>query len=273
MVFALTVVSEDREHPDKFFTIYAEKGTLTLSLIPRSAANSFDSTEWKPSDSWAPSSRYLLRTLLRVPILISTAATPTEFHLAQLERLAIHSIVHPLTALIDGTNSALLYNFNLTRVMRLLLAETSLVLRSLPEIKMHPNVTDRFSAERLETLVVAHCQRTQKVISPMLWYTRRGWQTDINWINGYIVKRGEQLGLRCFMNYMIMQLVQGKRNMVDREHNELLPLFVEPKKTLGAAAGGEHIGRVERWDITIGFLFRLDICIRLSPFDRSTYWV
>jgi 2-dehydropantoate 2-reductase len=223
-------VSEKREDPDKFFTIYSGEGTLTLTRLPRSAASFLDSTAWKTSEPWAPSSRYLLRTLLRVPMLIATEASPTDFHLAQLERLAVHSIIHPLTALIDGTNSALLYNFALTRVMRLLLAETSLILRSLPEIKMHPNVADRFSAERLETLVVAYCERTRKVISPMLSNTRLGKQTDINWINGYIVKRGEQLGLRCFMNYMIMQLVEGKRNMIDREHNEMLPLFVEPKK-------------------------------------------
>jgi 2-dehydropantoate 2-reductase len=221
-------VAEMHYGPMNFKVIYSHAGTLSLSLLPRTSSGPLDEAAFHSKDPWAPSSHYLLRTLLRSPRLVATAASPTEMHLSQLEKVAIHSIIQPLTALLDGTNASLLYNFSLTRVMRLLLAETSLVLRSLPEIKMHPNTADRFAADRLETLVVDTAHRTGKLISPMLSETRHGLRTDIQYINGYIVKRGEELGIRCYMNYLIMQLVKGKQNMVDREHNEQLPLFVVP---------------------------------------------
>jgi 2-dehydropantoate 2-reductase len=38
------------------------------------------------------------------------------------------------------------------------------------------------------------------------------------------VKRGEELGIRCSMNYMLMQLVKGKRMVVQHEIEEGVPL-------------------------------------------------
>jgi 2-dehydropantoate 2-reductase len=43
------------------------------------------------------------------------------------------------------------------------------------------------------------------------------------------VKRGEELGVRCLMNYMLMQMVKGKSVLISRELDEGTP-FVEPRK-------------------------------------------
>jgi 2-dehydropantoate 2-reductase len=52
--------------------------------------------------------------------------------------------------------------------------------------------------------------------------------TEVDYINGWIVKRGEELGIRCSMNYMLMQLVKGKKLVVEREILEGVPI-VGPK--------------------------------------------
>jgi 2-dehydropantoate 2-reductase len=49
---------------------------------------------------------------------------------------------------------------------------------------------------------------------------RAGRRTEVEFINGYVVKRGEEVGVKCVMNYLMMQLVKGKHAMVDRERNE-----------------------------------------------------
>ncbi|KAF7564527.1 hypothetical protein PtrM4_039610 [Pyrenophora tritici-repentis] len=153
----------------------------------------------------------------------------------QLDKLAINCIINPLTVLLDARNGALLNNWALSRTMRLLLAEISLVIRSLPELQYIPNVAQRFDPGRLETGVVAIAHRTRDNVSSMLADARQGVQTEIEYINGWIVKRGEELGIRCSMNYMVMQLVKGKTIMVQHELEDEVPLL--PRKGGGRAEG------------------------------------
>lgn len=176
------------------------------------------------NEKWAPSSRYLLRTLTRSPVLCAVGFTPTELLQQQLEKLVANCILNPLTSLLDNRNGALLYNFPLTRTMRLMLAEISHVIRSLPELANVPNVNTRFSPERLETLCVSIADKTKDNISSMLADVRAGKKTEIEYINGYIVRRGEELGVKCVVNYAIMQTVIGKAAMIGRDRRGEVPV-------------------------------------------------
>ena len=181
---------------------------------------------------WTPNHRYLLRTLLRTPILCATGFSPPDLLQLQLEKLAVNCVINPLTVLLDGRNGSILYNYSLTRVMRLILAEISLVIRSLPELQYIPNVQQRFDPGRLETLVVGVANRTRDNISSMLADVRRGEHTEIDYINGWVVKKGEELGIKCFMNYMLMHLVKGKKQFLSLELGEVVP-FVEGRRNEG----------------------------------------
>lgn len=189
-------------------------------LMPQPTASTFN---------WTPNHRYLLRTLLRSPVLTATAYSPPDLLQLQLEKLAVNCIINPLTVMLDARNGSILYNYSLTRVMRLLLAEISLVIRSLPELQYIPNVQQRFDPGRLETTVVGVAHRTRDNISSMLADVRAGRQTEIDFINGWIVEKGEALGIKCFMNYMLMHMVQGKNRHIKIEMGEEIP-FVEGRR-------------------------------------------
>jgi 2-dehydropantoate 2-reductase len=204
----------------------ASKPSNPAELNPNYPAPSSASTKWTPNQ------RYLLRTLLRTPVLSAAAFSPPDLLQLQLEKLAVNCIVNPLTVLLDARNGALLYNYALTRTMRLLLAEISLVVRSLPELQYIPNVSQRFDPGRLETVVVGVANKTKDNISSMLADARAGKITEIEYINGWIVQRGEELGIRCLTNYMLMQMVKGKATMIAREAGEGVP-FVEEGKERG----------------------------------------
>lgn len=188
------------------------------------------------STPWTPNQRYLLRTLLRTPVLSATAFSPPDLLQLQLEKLAVNCVINPLTVLLDARNAALLYNYHLTRTMRLLLAEISLVIRSLPELVHIPNVAARFDPGRLETLVVAIAQRTGGNISSMLADARAGRLTEIDYLNGWVVAKGEELGVRCLSNYFVASLVRGKAKMVGLEIGEGVPFVGGPA---AATAGTE----------------------------------
>ncbi|KAF2467169.1 uncharacterized protein BDR25DRAFT_305624 [Lindgomyces ingoldianus] len=201
-----------------------------IPVTPKNPANPNSSMrEPMPYFSrWTPNSRYLLRSLLRTPVLCATAFSPPDLLQLQLEKLAVNCIVNPLTVMLDARNGSILYNYHLTRAMRLLLSEISLVIRSMPELQYIPNVEQRFDPGRLETMVVGVANKTRDNISSMLADVRAGRRTEIEYINGWVVKRGEELGIRCFMNYMMMNLVKGKNAMIQLEMGEAVP-FVETR--------------------------------------------
>jgi 2-dehydropantoate 2-reductase len=229
--------------PTMKFTSAKDSGPVPYAQFP--SADELN-PEYPPPTSakfhWTPNQRYLLRTLLRAPVLGAASFSPPDLLQMQLEKLAVNCIVNPLTVLLDARNGALLYNYALTRTMRLLLAEISLVIRSLPELQYIPNVQSRFDPGRLETIVVGVANKTKDNISSMLADVRGARQTEIDYINGWIVKRGEELGVRCLMNYMLMQMVKGKTAMISREVGEGVPFVAaRPKRGEGRVEIRERV--------------------------------
>lgn len=156
------------------------------------------------------SARYLLRTLTRCPTLVCAAYPYLDLFQLQLEKLVVNCVLNPITALLDVPNGAMLTIPRLTIVQRLLIAEIGVVLRALPELKGVPNVRARFSLTRLEHLFRTISDKTKLNSSSTREDLRMVRATELEYINGYIVKRGEQLGIRCVLNFMIMELVQSK---------------------------------------------------------------
>ena len=191
-----------------FVVIHAGIGTIAMGVSPRYPGR------YKGISPIAPSSLYLLRTLTRTPILGAVNFAPAELMQYQLEKLAINAIISPLTVMFDCTNGELLNNLHVTRVVRLLLAEISLVIRSLPELQNVPNLQQRFSTERLEAQIFGLAKSTADNRSSMLQEIDLGKQTEVEYINGYIVRRGEELGIKCLMNYMLAKMVRG-RHMIN----------------------------------------------------------
>lgn len=221
---------------------HAGFGTIAIGVPPSkpTPGSAPPSTEENASpsngtalDGTSPTSRYLLRTVCRSPTLAAVPNSPTELFQAQLDKLAMNAIINPITSLLDSRNGAILHNFALTRAMRLLLGEISLVIRSLPELAHLPNVATRFAPDRLETLVVSIAHKTRNNISSMLADTRTGNATEIDYINGYVVKRGEELGITCYMNYLIVQLVRGKQQMISFERQDEFAVAGSDRKVRG----------------------------------------
>lgn len=156
------------------------------------------------------SARYLLRTLTRCPTLACAAYPYLDLFQLQLEKLVVNCVLNPITALLDVPNGAMLTIPTLTTVQRLLIAEIAAVLRLLPELKGVPNVRMRFSVTRLEHLFRTVSEKTALNSSSTREDIRMARGTEMNFINGYIVKRGEHLGIRCVLNYMVMELVKSK---------------------------------------------------------------
>jgi len=167
-----------------------------------------------PLDTLPPSSEYLLSTLLSAKLLEATHLSIAELLSAQLEKLAINAVINPLTVLFDCKNGELLENFYIVQNMRLILWEVSQVLCALPELAALPGRDARLSPERLYDLVIRVARLTAGNYSSMFQDVRNGKQTEIDYINGYVLDRARDLELACTINYMLVNMIKGKGKIV-----------------------------------------------------------
>ncbi|OJJ00638.1 hypothetical protein ASPVEDRAFT_128412 [Aspergillus versicolor CBS 583.65] len=228
--YMLGIVSHGlAQRQDRFHVTHTGVGTTILGPVPSQNSGTLTSTDKEPD--WAPSTKYLLRTLTLTPSLVAVAETPSSIMLYQLEKLAMNSIINPLTALMNCRNGEILYNYSFTRVMRLLLFEVSSVICSLPELQGIPGVEGRFSPERLRGMVTQLANKTAKNHSSMLQDVRSNKTTEIEFLNGYIIRRGEELGIKCVANYMIKHLVLAKQRESRQKDLSAIPIDItdDPK--------------------------------------------
>lgn len=223
--YMLGIITHGVNSDRPFSAIHAGMGTTALGHLARHPLPATPTHGHRaPQHEIPQTARYLLRTLTRTPLLAAVGFSQTDLLQLQLEKLAVNAIINPLTVLLDSQNGDVLSNFAMTRVMRLLLSEISLVMRSLPELAGVPNVRTRFGPGRLESLAVSVMAKTSGNVSSMLQDVRKGKQTEVDYINGYVVRRGEELGIKCVMNYMLVQLVKGKQQMVNRRVDQYVPI-------------------------------------------------
>ena len=197
-------------------------GTTLLSPVSQSGALISQVNE--QSTDWEPTTKYLLHTLNLTQQLVATTETPVALLQYQFEKLAMNAVINSMTALLDCVNGELLYNYSLTRVMRMILMEVSTVICALPELKDIPGIEDRFSAERLRRITVLLANKTGCNTSSMLQDMQYRRMLEVHYINGYIVRRGEELGIKCALNYMIMHLLLGKRSVLRQRESGAIPI-------------------------------------------------
>jgi len=207
----------------------SKRGSLATSPLPRFNKTLFEAAAFAEALDEAPSTKYLLNTLKRCSILLTNSTSVTNLYLAQIEQLVLDSVLQPMAALADCALGQLIYNYHFAITMRLLLTEISLVIRSLPELKSYSNLETRFAPDRLEKLILEKCYQHSSDLSPMAWDVRRGHGTQIDYLNGWIVKRGEELGLKCWMNYLTLNMVKGKALAIRHERASDIPLDSESK--------------------------------------------
>jgi 2-dehydropantoate 2-reductase len=137
----------------------------------------------------------------------------------QLLKLAANCVLNPLTALLDVRNGDIKDNRDLWPLHCRLLKEISMVYGKLPELQNLPRDLAHFSVELLETVLWDTINKTARNSSSMREDIRKGRETEIEYINGWIVRRGRELGIDCVVNESITQLVLAKSHQDGRNKN------------------------------------------------------
>ncbi|KAI9769739.1 MAG: 2-dehydropantoate 2-reductase (Ketopantoate reductase) (KPA reductase) (KPR) [Geoglossum umbratile] len=215
--------------PGPFSIVHAGHGTTTISAVLPPNTNHTEPKPPDPTYSIPEPSRYLLHQLLRAPTLAATVVTPTELFYAQLEKLVVNAMINPLTVIFNCHNGQLLGRPPIAALMLLLLAEAAAVVRALA-LSPSRNTGDdkaalesRFSQPVLEQFVRSVAVKTAQNISSMLQDVRADRKTEVDYINGYIVARGAELGIDCVHNRTLVQMVKDRRVISEDQISEFFP--------------------------------------------------
>ncbi|KAF2757433.1 hypothetical protein EJ05DRAFT_500969 [Pseudovirgaria hyperparasitica] len=224
-------VNKQPDHP--FAIEWAGQGTIAIGPYPEIPDPTSPRAHTLPPFDPSPSARCLMNHIKRVPQLQAAVHPPDQLLALQLEKLAINCVINPLTALLDVRNGYLPYSYSLLRVARLIISEVSLVLRNLPALSHLYNTERRFSPRRLEALWVGVATRTGQNVSSMLADVRFGrGKTEVEYMNGWVHRMGEKLGVTCVTNYGLEKLVKGKATIVQWEKQMDLPFSEETEVKL-----------------------------------------
>jgi 2-dehydropantoate 2-reductase len=202
--YILGIVSHGLYVSEPFTAVHAGAGKISVGAV-RDLQHSLATKH-----QLKPSSEYLLHILTQAPGLGCTTFDYAELLQLQFEKLVVNCVLNPLTALIDVRNGGMLNNDPLSHIQRAIIAEISKVIQTLPGMKGTEKLSTKFRSEKLTERFIHMTELTAKNSSSMREDVRGKRDTEIEYLNGYIVRRGREVGIECVANALVMQLVQGK---------------------------------------------------------------
>jgi len=114
------------------------------------------------------------------------------------EKVAVNCAINPLTALLRIPNGGLLHSDDARFLIKSVVEETVSVARA---------EGMELETETLLRRTMEICRKTAANRSSMLQDVERGRPTEIDWINGEVVRRGKRAGIATPVNQVLLRLI------------------------------------------------------------------
>lgn len=180
-------------------------GQGTLKLAPLPSAN--------------PASKELGELLLKTGLELDAEVMQYEdFIIAQFEKLVCNCIINPLTALYDCYNGEVFslesFDFFAYKVINEAVAAFSAEInKNFGQMKHSGKLGTALHVDRLMALVVEVAKKTADNRSSMLQDIQVLQDTEIDYLNGYIVQLAKKHGTGAIHNRMLIELVKSKLSL------------------------------------------------------------
>ncbi|KAK5658198.1 hypothetical protein OQA88_2171 [Cercophora sp. LCS_1] len=188
----------------------------------------------RPGSLLQPLQSYLLRTLVDTPTLQAKSLEPGDFPIEQLRKVVVNATINPLTVIFDCKNGEL-FNTPKTLLVRAVFNEAAGVMWQLvkeweaqrPDTKRRHAIDIPFDKwrELLWRYVRDIGRKTAENTSSMLQDVHNHKQTEIDYINGYLVREGHRLGIAMPLNLQIIQMVKDKDLILEHEILKRFPFL------------------------------------------------
>ena len=189
-------------------------GEMPFGMAPRLSSPELSHGQWHQDPRLIRSARPMIDALSNSPNLNARLVSVEDVLHLQLKKLAINAVLNPLTALLE-CKIGMLYSSQqpwIRRLIELMLEEISAVLRALPlPFQTSLDLEAEFAAKQLTSMVEAFARRLPQHSSSMMQDVGKGSETEIAYLNGFLIRLGMKMGINCPVNNYIMQAVLEKQ--------------------------------------------------------------
>ncbi|KAK4151910.1 hypothetical protein C8A00DRAFT_16731 [Chaetomidium leptoderma] len=218
-IFLLGHLTTSLGHTDDRFSVSEVRpGRLYLSLFSpqgRVAGQGFDTKRHPPLERTARGT-HLIRLLTAMPGLNATGHSMPDFLRYKLPTVVFRTIVDPMAALLDCRYDYLPKNRYARQMMDRMIGELSRVISRLPECRGSNRFRQFTVSSSLRDEVFHKLMRKKRADCKMRVQIRRGWDTDVEFLAGYFVRRGREVQSSVAALDSIMWAVKAKQ-VVERE--------------------------------------------------------
>ncbi|CAN6598475.1 2-dehydropantoate 2-reductase [Trichomonascus vanleenenianus] len=156
----------------------------------------------------------IFESLERTGGLLNAQELPyPEFLLLQFEKMVVNAVINPLTAIFRCRNGELLHIQAAQRLMHGVINESAKILKHRAERLYSPDtvflVNAALAPEALLETTKQVCKLTAKNQSSMLADVLTANETEVDYINGYLVRLAHEDGLSAIYNTTLVELVKS----------------------------------------------------------------
>lgn len=168
--------------------------------------------------------RTLLRSLQLAPSLKASTSLYDQWLKFKLPSMMFTAAVEPVCVLLDLPYNGLLHNRSAQSMMNKLLDEMATVVENLPEVQGSTELLHFLQGEGLKRFCYRRITGKAMAPSELVKRIEKGLQTDMNYQNGYFLKRAKTLGLEMPTNKLMVQMVKARRAEAMEKRNAYIPM-------------------------------------------------
>ncbi|KAF5000857.1 hypothetical protein FGRMN_1465 [Fusarium graminum] len=166
----------------------------------------------------------LMQSLRQAKQLHTSYSTFDKWLRFKLPSMMFTAAVEPVCVLLDLPYKGLVNNRSAQKMMNLLLEELSLVTLNMPEVENSPELVEFLRGEGLKKFCYRRITGKSNAPSDLQSRINKGLQTDMNYQNGYFLKRAKLLNIDTPTNRLMVQMVKARRIEAIEKRNNIIPV-------------------------------------------------
>ncbi|ODV97944.1 hypothetical protein PACTADRAFT_47773 [Pachysolen tannophilus NRRL Y-2460] len=221
------IISHGAFRQKKFAVKHVGLGDLKIAALPRTIPTFNQQEEFVNStESEQNLVPDFIQDIIKTPILNAQYLDYEDLLVTQYEKLIINSCINPITAILDSFNGELLKIEEMYPIFSKIIQECIDVLTksNLNTIRNHQNFNILLNKERLINVVFKVAEKTSRNSSSMREDIRSLNETEIDYVNGYVVELGKKYNVYTPYNRLICDLVKAKLSLNVYRNNDAIKM-------------------------------------------------
>lgn len=211
-------------HKQVFFSSMLRKpGKLYLTALERGTDSQLSFLKFHPPVERRVHGTQFLRTLVGMEGLSAGGYSLENYLVKKLPAMVFQCIIEPMAIALDATYDEVLRNEQAILLADDLLEELFNVIWAFPELTNGSKVIEHCGIDALRRHTLSRLADKGGSLSQFLSHVRAGKMVDIDYLNGYFVRRGKELGIRMPQNEMIIDVVKARIEARQRQLRGLVP--------------------------------------------------